>query len=138
MYFGYASCGGGKSGRSKRHSCCRGRRGRWVSSGESTLPVGDPGGAGGHCDTAAGYDGRWGREVDVHEQARHAVARPRQVAMYLSKNLTSRSLPEIGRRFANRDHTTVIHAVKTITRLSEQDDEMKKNLNQIKSLLLEQ
>ena len=54
------------------------------------------------------------------------------------KKMTSRSLPEIGRRFANRDHTTVIHAVKTITRLSEQDDEMKKNINQIKSLLLEQ
>ena len=54
------------------------------------------------------------------------LARPRQIAMYLSKKMTSRSLPEIGRRFANRDHTTVIHAVKTITRLSEQDDEMKK------------
>ena len=64
--------------------------------------------------------------------------RPRQVAMYLAKKMTSRSLPEIGRRFANRDHTTVIHAVKTITRLSEQDDEMKRNINQIKSLLLEQ
>ena len=66
------------------------------------------------------------------------LARPRQLAMYLAKKLTTRSLPEIGRRFANRDHTTVIHAVKTITRLSEQDDEMKKNINQIKSLLLEQ
>jgi len=66
------------------------------------------------------------------------LARPRQVAMYLAKKMTSRSLPEIGRRFANRDHTTVIHAVKTITRLSEQDDEMKKNLNQIKSILLDQ
>ena len=66
------------------------------------------------------------------------LARPRQIAMYLSKKMTSRSLPEIGRRFANRDHTTVIHAVKTITRLSEQDDEMKKNLSQIKGLLLEQ
>ena len=66
------------------------------------------------------------------------LARPRQIAMYLAKKLTTRSLPEIGRRFANRDHTTVIHAVKTITRLSEQDDEMKKNINQIKSLLLEQ
>ncbi len=66
------------------------------------------------------------------------LARPRQIAMFLSKKMTSRSLPEIGRRFANRDHTTVIHAVKTITRLSEQDDEMKKNINQIKSLLLEQ
>ena len=54
------------------------------------------------------------------------LARPRQIAMFLSKKMTSRSLPEIGRRFANRDHTTVIHAVKTITRLSEQDDEMKK------------
>ena len=65
------------------------------------------------------------------------LARPRQIAMFLAKKMTSRSLPEIGRRFANRDHTTVIHAVKTITRLSEQDDEMKKNINQIKSLLLE-
>ena len=66
------------------------------------------------------------------------LARPRQIAMYLAKKLTTRSLPEIGRRFANRDQTTVIHAVKTITRLSEQDEEMKKNIIQIKSLLLEQ
>ena len=66
------------------------------------------------------------------------LARPRQIAMYLAKKMTTRSLPEIGRRFANRDHTTVIHAVKTITRLSEQDDEMKKNIAQIKSLLLDQ
>ena len=65
------------------------------------------------------------------------LARPRQLAMYLAKKMTTRSLPEIGRRFANRDHTTVIHAVKTITRLSEQDDEMKKNINQIKNLLEE-
>ena len=66
------------------------------------------------------------------------LARPRQIAMYLAKKMTSRSLPEIGRRFANRDHTTVIHAVKTISRLTDQDDEMKKNINQIKNLLLEQ
>ncbi len=66
------------------------------------------------------------------------LARPRQIAMYLAKKMTTRSLPEIGRRFANRDHTTVIHAVKTITRLTEQDDEMKKNISQIKNLLLEQ
>tara|TARA_A100001015_G_scaffold172415_1_gene191592 strand:+ start:2514 stop:3908 length:1395 start_codon:yes stop_codon:yes gene_type:complete len=66
------------------------------------------------------------------------LARPRQIAMYLAKKLTTRSLPEIGRRFANRDHTTVIHAVKTITRLSEKDDEMKKNINQLRSLLLEE
>ena len=55
--------------------------------------------------------------------------------MYLAKNDATRSLPEIGRRFANRDHTTVIHAVKTTTRLSEQDDEMKKNISQIMILL---
>tara|TARA_B100001996_G_scaffold338014_1_gene290240 strand:- start:3110 stop:4504 length:1395 start_codon:yes stop_codon:yes gene_type:complete len=66
------------------------------------------------------------------------LARPRQVAMFLAKKMTTRSLPEIGRRFANRDHTTVIHAVKTITRLIEKDEEMKKNVNQLKSLLLEE
>ena len=66
------------------------------------------------------------------------LARPRQIAMYLAKKMTTRSLPEIGRRFANRDHTTVIHAVKTIVRLSEKDEEMKKNINQIKGLLLEE
>jgi len=66
------------------------------------------------------------------------LARPRQIAMYLAKKMTTRSLPEIGRRFANRDHTTVIHAVKTITRLSEKDDEMKNNIDQLRSLLLEE
>ena len=66
------------------------------------------------------------------------LARPRQIAMYLAKKLTTRSLPEIGRRFANRDHTTVIHAVKTINRLSEKDDELKKNINEIKSILMEE
>ena len=66
------------------------------------------------------------------------LARPRQIAMYIAKKMTTRSLPEIGRRFANRDHTTVIHAVKTITRLSEKDDEMKKNIEQLRSLLLEE
>lgn len=50
-----------------------------------------------------------------------AVARPRQVAMYLAKQLTSRSLPEIGRKFGNRDHTTVMHAVSRITELMSVD-----------------
>lgn len=50
-----------------------------------------------------------------------AVARPRQVAMYLSKKLTKRSLPDIGRRFGGRDHTTVMHAVKRITQLRADD-----------------
>ena len=49
------------------------------------------------------------------------VVRPRQIAMYLSKSLTSRSLPEIGRRFGNRDHTTVIHAVKKVEELRNLD-----------------
>jgi len=49
------------------------------------------------------------------------VARPRQVAMYLSKQLTSRSLPEIGRRFGNRDHTTVMHAVSRVAELMQGD-----------------
>jgi len=50
-----------------------------------------------------------------------AVARPRQIAMYLAKSLTSKSLPDIGRRFGGRDHTTVIHAVKKITELKASD-----------------
>ncbi len=50
------------------------------------------------------------------------IARPRQIAMYLSKNLTSRSLPEIGRRFGNRDHTTVIHAIKKVDELRNVDN----------------
>ena len=66
------------------------------------------------------------------------LARPRQIAMFLAKKLTTRSLPEIGRRFANRDHTTVIHAVKTINRLSEKDQELKKNISEIKSILMEE
>lgn len=52
------------------------------------------------------------------------VARPRQIAMYLAKQLTPRSLPEIGRRFGGRDHTTVIHAVKQIEKLRAADNEI--------------
>ena len=51
--------------------------------------------------------------------------------------MTTRSLPEIGRRFANRDHTTVIHAVKTITRLSENDEIIRKSIQELKHLLQE-
>ena len=49
------------------------------------------------------------------------IARPRQIAMYLSKILTTRSLPEIGRKFGGRDHTTVIHAVKKVEDLRVSD-----------------
>ena len=64
------------------------------------------------------------------------LARPRQIAMYLAKKLTTRSLPEIGRKFANRDHTTVIHAVKTIEKLSRENSLMKKNIEEITSIIL--
>ena len=50
-----------------------------------------------------------------------AVARPRQMAMYLAKHLTPRSLPEIGKKFGGRDHTTVMHAVRQIERLTSED-----------------
>ncbi|AOW46101.1 chromosomal replication initiation protein DnaA [Acetobacter ascendens] len=61
----------------------------------------------------------WNIRLTDMSSARRArnVARPRQVAMYLAKQLTSRSLPEIGRKFGNRDHTTVMHAVNRVTEL---------------------
>ena len=62
-------------------------------------------------------------EMSSARRARE-VARPRQVAMYLAKQLTPRSLPEIGRRFGGRDHTTVIHAVKQIEKLRQSDSEL--------------
>lgn len=52
------------------------------------------------------------------------IARPRQVAMYLCRNMTRNSLPDIGRRFGNRDHTTVIHAIKRIEALRKEDGEL--------------
>jgi chromosomal replication initiator protein len=62
------------------------------------------------------------RVADMHSARRaRQVARPRQVAMYLAKQLTPRSLPEIGRKFGGRDHTTVIHAVRKIEELSAYD-----------------
>ena len=64
------------------------------------------------------------------------LVRPRQVAIYLSKILTSKSLPEIGREFSNRDHTTIIHSVKTIERLKEKDPEMVENINKLKNQIL--
>ena len=64
-----------------------------------------------------------------------SLARPRQIAMYLSKKLTSKSLPDIGRKFSNRDHTTVIHAVKKIDQLIEKDEGIKNNIIEIKKQL---
>ena len=64
-----------------------------------------------------------------------AVARPRQVAMYLSKQLTSRSLPEIGRKFGGRDHTTVMHAVSRIESLINSDSAIADDLELLKRML---
>ena len=64
------------------------------------------------------------------------LVRPRQAAIYLAKMLTSKSLPEIGRSFSNRDHTTVIHSVKTIERLRKEDSELNINIDSLKSKIL--
>ena len=62
------------------------------------------------------------RLSDMHSPRRsRSIARPRQVAMYLAKSITTRSLPEIGRKFGGRDHTTVIHAIKTIEEIMAND-----------------
>ena len=64
------------------------------------------------------------------------LVRPRQTAIYLAKMLTSKSLPEIGRSFSNRDHTTVIHSVKTIERLRQEDKELNSNIDNLKNKIL--
>ena len=64
------------------------------------------------------------------------LVRPRQTAIYLAKLLTSKSLPEIGRSFSNRDHTTVIHSVKTIEKLRKEDKELNLNIDNVKNKIL--
>lgn len=66
-----------------------------------------------------------------------SVVRPRQIAMYLSKVLTPRSLPEIGRRFGGRDHTTVLHAVRKITGLVSTDSALSEEIELLKRMLLD-
>jgi chromosomal replication initiator protein len=85
------------------------------------------------------------RRVAQHFNIRHAdmvsarraraVARPRQVAMYLSKQLTSRSLPEIGRKFGGRDHTTVMHAVRKVEELMSQDPAFAEDVELLERML---
>ena len=62
-------------------------------------------------------------------------ARPRQIAMYLAKQMTSRSLPEIGRRFGGRDHTTVMHGVKRVEELKVQDGQIAEDLEMLRRAL---
>ena len=64
------------------------------------------------------------------------LVRPRQTAIYLAKMLTSKSLPEIGRYFSNRDHTTVIHSVKTIEKLRKEDSELNIKIDSLKNKIL--
>jgi chromosomal replication initiator protein len=71
----------------------------------------------------------------LSERRAREVARPRQIAMYLAKKMTPRSLPEIGRRFGNRDHTTVMHAVKKVEELRGQDREIDSDVATLARLL---
>ena len=76
------------------------------------------------------------RVADMHSARRaRAVARPRQVAMYLAKQLTSRSLPEIGRKFGGRDHTTVMHAVRKIEELRATDTSFSEDVELLRRML---
>ncbi|MBX2830176.1 MAG: chromosomal replication initiator protein DnaA [Rhodospirillales bacterium] len=73
---------------------------------------------------------------DMHSARRaRAVARPRQVAMYLSKQLTTHSLPEIGRKYGGRDHTTVMHAVRKIEELHSSDPSLSEDIDLLRRML---
>ena len=76
------------------------------------------------------------RVSDMHSARRaRSVARPRQVAMYLAKQLTSRSLPEIGRKFGGRDHTTVMHAVRKVDELRDHDNSFAEDVELLRRML---
>ncbi len=76
------------------------------------------------------------RIADMHSARRSRnIARPRQIAMYLSKKLTQHSLPEIGRRFGGKDHTTVIHAVRKIESLCDESPEFREDVELLTKLL---
>ena len=79
----------------------------------------------------------YGVRVSEMFSARRArnIARPRQIAMYLAKNHTSLSYPEIGRQFGGRDHTTVMHAVKTIENLMTSNAQLAEDVELITSIL---
>ena len=72
----------------------------------------------------------------LSQRRSRSLARPRQIAMYLAKLHTTNSLPDIGRKFSNRDHTTVIHAVKKIDELIKKDNEIRESVIEIKKKLL--
>ena len=71
----------------------------------------------------------------VSQRRTRAIVRPRQIAMYLCKTMTPRSLPEIGKRFGGRDHTTVIHAVQKVEQLMGEDRTFSDDVELLKRLL---
>jgi chromosomal replication initiator protein len=71
----------------------------------------------------------------VSSRKQRAIARPRQIAMYLAKRLTSRSLPEIGRKFGGRDHTTVMHAVRKVEELMSLDPAFAEDVELLERML---
>ena len=73
-------------------------------------------------------------DILSHRRAR-SIVRPRQIAMYFSKNLTTRSLPEIGRYFGGRDHTTVLHAVRKVSELERDDVQFAEDLEILRRML---
>jgi chromosomal replication initiator protein len=73
----------------------------------------------------------------ISERRTRAVARPRQVAMWLAKQITTRSLPDIGRRFGGRDHTTVLHAVRKVDDLLTRDESLREDVDLLKRMLLD-
>ena len=76
------------------------------------------------------------RIADMHSARRsRSIARPRQIAMYLAKQLTQRSLPEIGRKFGGRDHTTVMHAVKKVDELRAADRHFDEDVDMLRRML---
>jgi chromosomal replication initiator protein len=64
-----------------------------------------------------------------------AIARPRQIAMYLCKELTDKSLPDIGRKFGGRDHTTIMHGIKRVAQLSDEDASLREDVSVLRRSL---
>jgi chromosomal replication initiator protein len=73
---------------------------------------------------------------DMHSARRSVtIARPRQMAMYMAKQLTTKSLPEIGRKFGGKDHTTVMHAVRRIEELAQKDNDLREDIGRLKRII---
>jgi chromosomal replication initiator protein len=73
----------------------------------------------------------------ISERRNRSIARPRQAAMWLAKQLTTRSLPDIGRRFGGRDHTTVLHSVRKVEQMIKDDAELGQEIELLKRMLEE-